>query len=193
MCSETQEKEKGQEKDPSREAEAGARAISWMGAVDQENFNVCITQIYELCSEDPEESIELYICSQGGASSLGFALYDNVRFIQKANLKTIVLGHVASIAILIFLAGKKRYICKNSEISFHEFARHFDSNTRYNATELLGIAQGTMNTQQCFIKIVVENCSGLVTAKTVEKWMMANKTLSAEETLKYGLVHTILE
>lgn len=176
-----------------QDQEEGCRAISWMGGVDQENFNVCMTQVYELCSKDSEESIELYICSHGGVSSLGFAFYDNVRFVQQANLKTVVLGCVASIAILIFLAGKKRYIGKNSEISFHEFARHFDNNAKYNATELLGIAQGTMNIQRRFIKIVVENCNGLVTTKTVEEWILTNKSLSAKEALKYGLAHTILE
>ena len=63
--------------------------------------------------------IYLHINSNGGNYFDGMAIVDTIRF-NKVDIYTIAEGAVASMASIIFLAGKKKFINENAYILIHE-------------------------------------------------------------------------
>lgn len=63
--------------------------------------------------------IYLHINSNGGNYFDGMAIVDTIR-LNKVDVYTIAEGAVASMASIIFLAGKKKFINKNAYILIHE-------------------------------------------------------------------------
>lgn len=76
---------------------------------------------------DPSRDLTLFINSQGGSVYDGFALID-LMAISKQDVKTIGIGNLMSMAVLIFTAGTpgKRIITKNTTIMAHQFSGGVD-------------------------------------------------------------------
>lgn len=64
------------------------------------------------------EKIVLFVSSSGGELGLATAFYHWVRF-AKIPLITVGMGEVCSSGVLIYLAGKERYILPNANFYFH--------------------------------------------------------------------------
>lgn len=74
--------------------------------------------------------IKIYINSQGGSVSDGYALIDAIR-LSKTPIYTINLANCLSMALLIFIAGHKRYAMPHSEFLLHDGASGgFDSSNK---------------------------------------------------------------
>ena len=72
---------------------------------------------------DRSRELSLFINSQGGSVYDGFALIDLMN-ISKLDIKTVGIGNLMSMAVLIFTAGTpgKRIITKNTTIMAHQFS-----------------------------------------------------------------------
>ena len=68
--------------------------------------------------------IELHIHSEGGSAFAGIAAYDAIRGC-KTPIHTYIDGCAASAATLLFLAGKKRLLNKNSFMLIHQLSTGF--------------------------------------------------------------------
>ena len=68
------------------------------------------------------EPILLYINSFGGSVYDGLALVDIIQE-SKTPVYTIVIGSAMSMALWIFLAGKKKFIGKNATLMFHDISQ----------------------------------------------------------------------
>ena len=79
---------------------------------------ICQLMLLDSLSHDP---IYLYINSPGGSVDDGFALIDVMKTI-KSPVITVAQGVVASMAALIFIAGKKRHFHRHSVLMFHDMA-----------------------------------------------------------------------
>ncbi|MCM1328016.1 MAG: ATP-dependent Clp protease proteolytic subunit [Ruminococcus sp.] len=77
-----------------------------------------IEQLMYLDSKNSGE-ITLYINSPGGEVMSGLAVYDFIK-IMKSSVKTVCIGDAASMAAIIFLAGKKREMLPHSRILIHD-------------------------------------------------------------------------
>lgn len=69
----------------------------------------------------PTPPIELHIHSEGGSAFAGLAAYDCIRSC-KSPVHTYIDGCAASAATLLFLAGTKRYVYKNSFMLIHQIS-----------------------------------------------------------------------
>jgi len=78
-----------------------------------------LTQCIMLLDSLNHNPIELYINSPGGSVDDGFALIDLIRSV-KSPIYTIAQGTVASMATLVFIAGRKRYSYSNSVLMLHD-------------------------------------------------------------------------
>ena len=67
----------------------------------------------------PTPPIELHIHSEGGSAFAGIAAYDLIKSC-KAPVHTYIDGCAASAATLLFLAGKKKFLHKNSFMLIHQ-------------------------------------------------------------------------
>ncbi|MGH8853027.1 MAG: ClpP family protease [Telluria sp.] len=83
--------------------------------------NLCLQAVQNGATE-----IELHMSSEGGNMTAGFALYFFLKSLP-VPLTTHNIGSVESIAVVIFLAGKKRYACPGSRFLVHPLHWGFGS------------------------------------------------------------------
>ncbi|HEU5436794.1 MAG TPA: ATP-dependent Clp protease proteolytic subunit, partial [Telluria sp.] len=84
------------------------------------NHNTACT-IRNLCLQAVQSgasSIELHLSSEGGNMTAGFALYFFLKSLP-IPLITHNVGSIESIAVVIFLAGQKRYACPGTRFLVH--------------------------------------------------------------------------
>ena len=78
-------------------------------------------QVIGLTFNIPPPPIELHIQSEGGSLFAGIAAFDCIRAC-KTPVHTYIDGCAASAATFLFLAGKKRYVYKNSFMLIHQLS-----------------------------------------------------------------------
>lgn len=78
-------------------------------------------QVLGITLNIPPPPIELHLHSEGGSLFAGIAAYDCIRSC-KTPIHTYVDGCAASAATLLFLAGKKKYLYKNSFMLVHQLS-----------------------------------------------------------------------
>ncbi len=162
------------------------RIIFLGGEIDDECANVVISELLFLDSQSHDD-ISIYINSPGGSITAGMAIYDTMNYV-KSDVSTICVGIAASMASVILASGKKgkRYILPNSEVMIHQPLGGVNGQ----ATEIKIVADRILYLRNKLNKLLSEK-----TGQPIEK--IENDTerdhyLSAEETLKYGLVDKVL-
>lgn len=78
-------------------------------------------QVLGITLNIPPPPIELHLHSEGGSLFAGIAAYDCIKSC-KTPIHTYVDGCAASAATLLFLAGKKKYLYKNSFMLVHQLS-----------------------------------------------------------------------
>ena len=95
------------------------RKVFLTEAVDSVSMDAFIKQILFLNEADHEKPITVYINSPGGEVSSGLAAYDMLSLIE-APVITFCIGQAASMAAILFLAGKERIMLPNSTVMIHD-------------------------------------------------------------------------
>lgn len=163
------------------------RIIFITGNIEDNLSNIVIAQLLFLESENPKKDIFLYINSPGGIITSGLAIYDTMQFI-KPNINTICIGQACSMAAILLCSGTKgkRYCLNNSRIMIHQ---------------PLGGCQGQasdiiIHTQEIIkVKHTVNKILALHTQQDIKKIEHDTERdcfLSAKESIKYGLIDSIL-
>lgn len=98
-----------------------------VGEIDEVNVTKIIKWILFENLKQSDDSLTLYINSDGGSLQDAFALID-VMLNSKRPITTVGLGAICSAAFLIFATGTngQRYISKNTSIMCHQFSDGFD-------------------------------------------------------------------
>ena len=96
------------------------RIIMLNSVVEDNMANLIVAQMLFLEAENPDKDINLYINSPGGSVTSGLAIYDTMQFI-KPDIKTIVMGHAASMGSFLAQAGApgKRFVLPESRTMIH--------------------------------------------------------------------------
>jgi ATP-dependent Clp protease protease subunit len=163
------------------------RVVFLVGPVNEISANLIVAQFLFLESENPDKDIFFYINSPGGSVSAGLAIYDTMQFI-KPDVSTLCIGQAASMGALLLCAGGKgkRYCLPNSRVMIHQPMGGFQgqaSDIEIHAKEIL------------YLKARLNEIMAKHTGQDIEK--IARDTdrdnfLSAEESMKYGLVDRVL-
>tara|TARA_B100000945_G_scaffold118241_1_gene93998 strand:- start:109 stop:705 length:597 start_codon:yes stop_codon:yes gene_type:complete len=156
-------------------------------AIDDYVSSLIIAQLLFLEADDSKKDIYMYINSPGGVITSGFGIIDTMNYI-KPDIATICVGQAASMAAMILSSGTKgkRSALENSRIMIHQ---------------PLGGVQGQatdieIHTKEIlFLKDRLNNILAKNTGQTVKK--IENDTnrdnfMSAEESIKYGLIDEIV-
>ncbi len=164
------------------------RIIFLGGPIDDDVANLIIAQLLFLDSEDGQSDIQLYINSPGGSVTAGMAIYDTMQHV-KANVSTICVGMAASMGAFLLAAGEpgKRFALPHSRILIHQVmggAEGQASDIEIHAKEILRIKQ-QMNE-------MLAEMTGQKIA-TVEQDTDRDKYLTADESLKYGLIDKVIK
>jgi ATP-dependent Clp protease protease subunit len=163
------------------------RVVFLVGPVTEMTANLIVAQLLFLESENPEKDISFYINSPGGSVSAGLAVYDTMQFI-KPDVSTLCVGQAASMGAFLLAAGAKgkRFALPNSRVMIHQPMGGFQgqaSDIEIHAREILYL-RGRLN------ELMAKHTGQKV--ETIERDTDRDNFLSAEESVKYGLVDKVL-
>jgi ATP-dependent protease ClpP protease subunit len=167
--------------------------VEYLGMVNYATTERVVEEIRDLLLEDPKAGMTMLVTSAGGPSGTAMGFYDTVRSILKPNLTTIGTGDVDSSGIIIFLAGKKRYVTKNTTLLFHMAGGAFDSGKRYTANEVDAFLREYRLKDFQYASIVAECSGGRLSSEQVLMMMEKNTILTPLELVSYGLADAILD
>ena len=163
------------------------RVVFLVGPVTEMTASVIVAQLLFLESENPEKDISFYINSPGGSVSAGLAVYDTMQFI-KPDVSTLCIGQAASMGAFLLAAGAKgkRFALPNSRVMIHQPMGGFQgqaSDIEIHAREILYLRSR--------LNDLMAKHTGQQVAK-LERDTDRDNFLSAEESVKYGLVDKVL-
>ena len=163
------------------------RVVFLVGPVTEMTANLIVAQLLFLESENPEKDISFYINSPGGSVSAGLAVYDTMQFV-KPDVSTLCVGQAASMGAFLLAAGakNKRFALPNSRVMIHQPMGGFQgqaSDIEIHAREILYL-RGRLN------ELMAKHTGQKV--ETIERDTDRDNFLSAEESVKYGLVDKVL-
>ncbi len=163
------------------------RVIFLVGPVTEASANLIVAQFLFLESENSDKEIHFYINSPGGMVSAGLAIYDTMQYI-KPSVSTLCVGQAASMGSLLLAAGEKgkRFCLPNSRIMIHQPLGGFQgqaSDIEIHAKEILFLKDR--------LNEILAKHSGQ-NIQTIERDTDRDNFLSAEDSVKYGLVDAVL-
>lgn len=163
------------------------RIIFICGPIEPHMANLVVAQLLFLESENPEKEISLYINSPGGVVSAGLAIYDTMQFI-KPDVSTLCVGMAASAASLLLAAGAKgkRRSLPNATVMIHQVLGGYQGQN----ADIQIHAQETLRVSSVVNKILAKHSGQPM--KIIEKDTDRDNFMTAEESVKYGLIDEIV-
>lgn len=164
------------------------RIVMLSGEVNDAVATSIVAQLLFLEADDPEKDIYFYINSPGGSVTAGMSMYDTMQFI-KPDVSTICIGQAASMGAFLLSAGAKgkRYSLPNSRIMIHQPS----GGAQGQASDIQIQAQEIQRLKEILNKILAKNCSK--TVKQIEKDTERDYFMSAEDSVKYGIIDKVIE
>lgn len=156
--------------------------------VNEHTANIVVAQLLHLAHEDPKKDISLYINSPGGSVYDGLAIYDTMQFI-KPDVATYGIGLQASMGAFLLSSGEKgkRFVLPNSRVMIHQPS----SGTRGKITDQEITLREGIALKKRLNEILAKN-TGQKLAK-IEKDVDRDFWMSAEESVKYGIVDKVVK
>ncbi len=149
--------------------------------------NIVIAQFLFLDAENKDKDIKFYINTPGGSVTSGMAIYDTMQYV-KSDVSTICVGMAASMGATLLAAGakNKRFVLPNSEIMIHQVMGGAEGQ----ATDIKIRAEHILKVKDKLNKILAKHTGQKVS--TIEKDTDRDRFMSAEESVKYGIVDKII-
>ena len=169
------------------EAKTEKRIIHLHTDIDEQQAENIVKDLLKLDNSKEKGDITFYINSPGGRVSSGLAIYDAMQMI-KSDVKTVCIGHCASMAAVLLSGGSKgkRFITSNSEVMIHEVS----TLTAGKLGDVKVNLEHTSKVNERLIKLLVENTGQ--SEKQITKDILKDKWFNADEAIKYGLVDKVL-
>ena len=139
---------------------------------------------------DPEKKITVYIKSPGGEVNSGLAAYDLMNLIDNP-ITTFCIGEAASMAAILFLAGKERIMLPDSTLMIHDPAPGGGSLQGMKPDEIEEKLDELKKTRDRLCSIISEK-SGKSIQEILDK-TCKDSYFSAKEAYEFGLANRILE
>ena len=163
------------------------RVIFLVGPVNDMTANLVVAQLLFLEAENPDKDISLYINSPGGSVTAGMAIFDTMQFI-KPDVSTLCIGQAASMGALLLTSGAKgkRFCLPNSRVMIHQPLGGFQgqaSDIEIHAKEILYLRER--------LNQILATQTGQ-TLETIERDTDRDNFMSAEQSVKYGLVDKVI-
>ena len=163
------------------------RIIFLHDEVNEHTAGLIVAQLLFLQSEYPKKDIYMYINSPGGSVYDALAIYDTMQYLQN-DIQTVGIGVQASAAAFLLSSGTKgkRFLLPNATVMIHQPS----SGTRGKVTDQEIDLKESLRVKRLLETIMAKN-----TGKKLDKIhedMERDFWMTAEESLKYGLVDKII-
>lgn len=164
------------------------RIILLSGEINDSVASSIVAQLLFLEAEDSEKDIYLYINSPGGVITSAFSIYDTMHYIRP-DVATICIGQAASAGAFLLSSGAKgkRYSLPHSRIMIHQPL----GGAQGQATDIEIQANEILRLKKILNEIMAKNTNQSV--KKLTQDTERDFFMSAEESLKYGLIDKILQ
>jgi ATP-dependent Clp protease protease subunit len=164
------------------------RVIFLVGQVEDHMANLVVAQLLFLESENPDKDIHLYINSPGGSVTAGMAIYDTMQFI-KPDVSTLCIGQAASMGALLLSGGAadKRYCLPHSRVMIHQPLGGYQGQ----ATDIEIHTREILTIREKLNKILAKHTGQDM--ETIARDTERDNFMDAEESVKYGLIDSVLE
>lgn len=163
--------------------------IIFLGSdVNPHTANLIVAQLLFLQNEDAKKDIYLYINSPGGSVYDGLAIYDTINYI-KNDVQTVGIGLQASMGAFLLSSGTKgkRYLLPNAKVMIHQPS----SGTRGKVTDMEIDLRESIRIRKLLNEILAMNTGQKIAQ--IEKDVDRDYWMTAEESVKYGIVDKILK
>ncbi len=163
--------------------------IIFLGSdVNPHTANLIVAQLLFLQNEDPKKDIYLYINSPGGSVYDGMAIYDTMQYI-KNDVQTVGIGLQASMGAFLLSSGTKgkRFLLPNSKVMIHQPS----SGTRGKVTDMEIDLQESIRVRKLLNELLAQNTGQKLSQ--IEKDVDRDYWMTAEESVKYGIVDKIMK
>ncbi|MDA7818110.1 ATP-dependent Clp endopeptidase proteolytic subunit ClpP [Sulfurimonas sp.] len=163
------------------------RIIMLSGEVNDAVASSIVAQMLFLEAEDPEKDIYFYINSPGGVVTAGMAIFDTMNYIRP-DITTICIGQAASMGAFLLSSGEKgkRYALPHARIMIHQPL----GGAQGQATDIAIQAEEILRMKKELNSILASNTGQSV--KTIEKDTDRDNFMSAQESVKYGMIDEVL-
>jgi ATP-dependent Clp protease protease subunit len=157
--------------------------------IDDASADDIMAQLLVLESQDPEQTIRMYINSPGGSFTAMTAIYDTMQYIRPP-ISTVVLGQAASAAAVIAAAGTPgmRLALPNARILIHQPATSGGSGGQASDIEIQAAEVLRMRT---WLEGTLSFHSNR-TPEQVNRDIERDKILNGADALEYGLIDQVL-
>jgi ATP-dependent protease ClpP protease subunit len=162
------------------------RCVYFMGPIDHQATYRFINGFKWL--DRTPGPIHVILCSEGGLTDQGFAIYDTIR---TANNPTVIegLGIIASAAVPVLLAGTVRFLNPEAKVMIHNMSYEVDGTL--NSTIVQAMSKETERHNRRYHEILAERTGKSV--RDVEKWCQDETTFVANDAIKLGFADKLLE
>ncbi len=166
---------------------SGRKLFLW-GEIDDNSAKHVIERLLYLEMTDPGKEIQMLINSPGGYVTSGFAIYDTIKSISSP-VSTICTGLAASMGSILLSAGAKgrRFILPNARVMIHQPS----GGAGGPASDIEIQMDEILKTKKLGAEILAANCGQ--TFEKIMKDFNRDYWMSAEESIKYGIVDAQLE
>lgn len=163
------------------------RIIFLHDEVNEHTAGLIVAQLLFLQSEDAKKDIYFYINSPGGHVYDGLAIYDTMQFISN-DVQTIGIGLQASMGAFLLSSGTKgkRFMLPNAKAMIHQPS----SGARGKITDMEIDLQEGIALKHKLNQILAKNTGQPL--KRIEKDSDRDYWMTAEESVKYGLIDEII-
>lgn len=163
------------------------RVVFLVGPVNDMTANLVVAQLLFLEAENPDKDISLYINSPGGSVTAGMSIYDTMQFV-KPDVSTLCIGQAASMGAFLLAAGAKgkRFSLPNSRVMIHQPSGGFQgqsSDIEIHAKEILYL--------RARLNDILAQHTGK-TAEEIDRDTERDNFMSAEESVKYGMIDKVI-
>lgn len=164
------------------------RIIFLHGGIEDNIASSTVAQLLFLELQDPEKDIYLYINGPGGYIHSGFSIVDTMNYI-KPDVCTICMGEAASMSAFILAAGAKgkRAILPNAKVMIHQPS----GGSQGTASDIQIQAEEIIKTKAKMNKMLADYTGQPI--ETIAKDTDRDFWMTAEESVKYGMVDKIIE
>lgn len=164
------------------------RIIMLSGEVNDQMANSIIAQLLFLDAQDSDKDIYLYINSPGGVITSGLAIMDTMNFV-KADVQTIAIGMVASMASILLTAGTKgkRFALPNATVLIHQPL----GGAQGQQTDIQIAAEEILKTRNKINQILADTTGQPL--KKIQADTERDNYMSAEQAKDYGLIDQIMD
>ena len=168
--------------------------VSFCKPVNFDTATALIRTCREVVSDSAHswDKLRLMMSSGGGNITAAFAAYNEIRSMP-IELETLNTGATDSSALMIFMAGKKRYACARSAFQLRQLSWWFQSKDDVALSVISDAARWLQEYQQMMADAIAEGTDGRLTRDKVVELIQTGTTLNSQQAKDVGLIHDIIE